>query len=86
MPHRHLRYNRGKCETETNCVLKVPPLQCGEDGDLMANDLLMLFKLDADTIAFLSLIASAVGVVMGSISAVAALFAALVIQTILNTG
>jgi hypothetical protein len=44
-------------------------LRCGEDGDLMANNLLMLFKLDADTISFLSLIVSTVG-------AVAAIFAA----------
>ena len=44
-------------------------MRCGEDGDLMANNLLMLFKLDADTISFLSLIVSIVG-------AVAAIFAA----------
>jgi flagellar motor protein MotB len=44
-------------------------LRCGEDGDLMANNLLMLFKLDADTISFLSLTVSIVG-------AVAAIFAA----------
>jgi type IV secretory pathway VirB10-like protein len=36
----------------------------------------MLLKMDADTIAFLSLITSTVGVVVGLISAVAAIFAA----------
>jgi microcompartment protein CcmL/EutN len=60
---------RDKCETETNCVLRVPLLQRSEDGDLMANNFLMLFKLDADTIAFSSLLVSIVG-------AVAAIFAA----------
>jgi hypothetical protein len=39
------------------------------DGDLMANNLLTLFKLDSDTIAFSSLVVSIVG-------AVAAIFAA----------
>jgi hypothetical protein len=42
----------------------------------MANSLLMLFKLDTDTMAFLSLIASTVGVIVGLISAVAAISAA----------
>ena len=41
----------------------------GGDGDLMANSLLMLIKLDTDTMAFLSLLVSIVG-------AVAAIFAA----------
>jgi hypothetical protein len=40
-----------------------------EDGDLMANNLLMLIKLDTDTMAFASLLVSIVG-------AVAAIFAA----------
>ena len=43
----------------------------------MANDVLFLLKLEPDTIAFLSLIASTVGVVLGLISAVAAISAAL---------
>ena len=43
----------------------------------MANDVLILLKLEPDTIAFLSLIASTVGVVLGLISAVAAISAAL---------
>jgi len=42
---------------------------CGKDGDLMANNLLMLIKLDTDTMAFTSLLVSVV-------SAVAAIFAA----------
>jgi hypothetical protein len=42
---------------------------CGGEGDLMANNLLMLIKLDTDTMAFLSLLVSIVG-------AVAAIFAA----------
>jgi len=42
----------------------------------MANDLIMLLKLDSDAIALLSLIASIVGVVVSLISAVAAVFAA----------
>jgi hypothetical protein len=42
---------------------------CGKDGDLMANNLLMLIKLDTDTMAFASLLVSVVG-------AVAAIFAA----------
>ena len=42
----------------------------------MANALLVLIKLDTDTIAFLSLVISIVGVVLGLISAVAAISAA----------
>jgi len=42
----------------------------------MANDLLMLIKLDSDTTAFLSLIFSIVGVVVGLVSAGAAITAA----------
>src|SRR5215831_2648805 len=42
---------------------------CGENGDLMANNFLMLIKLDADTMAFASLLVSILG-------AVAAIFAA----------
>src|SRR3954462_12384489 len=41
-------------QTEMNCALKNAPLQCGKDGYLMANDLLVLIKLDADTMAFAS--------------------------------
>lgn len=43
----------------------------------MANNILILLKLEPDTIAFLSLIASTVGVVLGLVSAVAAVAAAL---------
>jgi hypothetical protein len=42
----------------------------------MTNSLLMLIKLDIDTIAFLSLIVSIVGVIVGLVSATAAIFAA----------
>jgi hypothetical protein len=42
----------------------------------MANDLLMLIKLDTDTTAFLSLVIGIVGVVLGLIGAVAATYAA----------
>jgi len=44
-------------------------LQCDKVGDLMANNLLMLIKLDTDTMAFASLLVSIVG-------ALAAIFAA----------
>lgn len=53
----------------TNCVLRGAPLQCDNVGDLMANNLLMLIKLDTDTMAFASLLVSIIG-------AVAAIFAA----------
>jgi hypothetical protein len=53
----------------TNCVLRGAPLQCDKVGDLMANNLLMLIKLDTDTMAFTSLLVSIV-------SALAAIFAA----------
>ena len=53
----------------TNCVLRGAPLQCDKVGDLMANNLLMLIKLDTDTMAFMSLLVSIVG-------ALAAIFAA----------
>ena len=43
----------------------------------MANNLLTLIKLDGDNIAFLSFIASIVGVAVGLVSAVAAIFAAI---------
>ena len=49
-------------------ALKGAPLWCG-DGDRMANGLLTLIQLDADTMAFTSLLVSIVG-------AVAAIFAA----------
>ena len=52
------------------------PLQGGESGDLMANTLLMLIKLDTDTIARLSLIVSIVAVIVSLVSALAAIFAA----------
>ena len=42
----------------------------------MANDLLMLIKLDTDTIARLSLVVSIVAVIVSLVSALAALFAA----------
>ena len=54
----------------------MPPLQGGEGGDLMANNLLMLIKLDTDTIARLSLIISIVAVIVSLVSAIAAIFAA----------
>ena len=44
-------------------------MQCDKVGDLMANNLLMLIKLDTDTMAFVSLLVSIVG-------ALAAIFAA----------
>ncbi len=44
-------------------------MQCDKVGDLMANNLLMLIKLDTDTMAFMSLLVSIVG-------ALAAIFAA----------
>jgi hypothetical protein len=44
-------------------------LQCDKVGDLMTNNLLMLIKLDTDTMAFASLLVSIIG-------AVAAIFAA----------
>jgi hypothetical protein len=47
----------------------VPLLQRSEDGDLMANNLLMLFNLDADTIAFSSLLVSIVGAVAAIVAA-----------------
>ena len=53
----------------TNCVLRGAPLQCDKVGDLMANNLLMLIKLDTDTMAFASLLVSVV-------AALAAIFAA----------
>ena len=53
----------------TNCVLRGAPLQCDKVGDLMANNLLMLIRLDTDTMAFMSLLVSIVG-------ALAAIFAA----------
>ena len=53
----------------TNCVLRGAPLQCDKVGDLMANNLLMLIKLDTDTMVFMSLLVSIVG-------ALAAIFAA----------
>jgi len=53
----------------TNCVLRGAPLQCDKVGDLMANNLLMLIKLDTDTMAFTSLLVSIV-------AALAAIFAA----------
>jgi len=46
----------------------LPPLQGGESGDLMVNNLLMLIKLDTDTIALLSLIASIVAVIVSLIA------------------
>ena len=53
----------------TNCVLRGAPLQRDKVGDLMANNLLMLIKLDTDTMTFASLLVSIIG-------AVAAIFAA----------
>ena len=44
-------------------------MQCDKVGDLMANNLLMLIKLDTDTMAFASLLVSIV-------AALAAIFAA----------
>lgn len=44
-------------------------------GDPMANDILMLIKLDTDTIAHLSLILSIVAVIVSLVSALAAIFA-----------
>ena len=58
----------------TNCVLRGAPLQCDKVGDLMANNLLMLIKLDTDTMAFASLLVSIIG-------AVAAIFAAFYANT-----
>ncbi len=46
-------------------------------GDVMANDLVMLIKLDTDTIARLSLIVSIIAVIVSLVSAIAAIFAAL---------
>ena len=54
----------------------MPPLQGGESGDLMANNLLMILKLDIDTIVRLSLIVSIVAVIVSLVSAIAAIFAA----------
>jgi hypothetical protein len=53
----------------TNCVFRGAPLQRDKVGDLMANNLLMLIKLDTDTMTFASLLVSIIG-------AVAAIFAA----------
>lgn len=53
----------------TNCVLRGASLQHDKVGELMANNLLMLIKVDADTMAFTSLLVSIVG-------ALAAIFAA----------
>ena len=58
----------------TNCVLRSAPLQRDKVGDLMANNLLMLIKLDADTMAFASLLVSIV-------AALAAIFAAFCANT-----
>lgn len=52
-------------------------MQGGESGDLMADNLLMLIKLDSDAIAHLSLIVSIVALIVSSVSAIAAIFAAL---------
>jgi hypothetical protein len=53
----------------TNCVLRGAPLQCDKVGDLMANNLLMLIKLDTDTMAFASLLVSIIGAVAAIIAA-----------------
>jgi len=53
----------------TTSVLRGAPLQCDKVGDLMANHLLMLIKLDTDTMVFMSILVSIVG-------ALAAIFAA----------
>ena len=53
----------------TNCVLRGAPLQCDKVGDLMANNLLMLIKLDTDTMAFASLLVSIVGAVAAFVAA-----------------
>jgi len=58
----------------TNCVLRGVPLQFDKVGDLMANNLLMLIKLDTDTMAFASLLVSIV-------AALAAIFAAFYANT-----
>jgi hypothetical protein len=44
-------------------------LQCDKVGDLMANNLLMLIKLDTDTMAFASLLVSIIGAVAAIIAA-----------------
>ena len=53
----------------TNCVLSDDPLQCDKVGDLMANNLLMLIKLDTDTMAFMSLLVSIVGALAAILAA-----------------
>jgi hypothetical protein len=44
-------------------------LQCDKVGDLMANNLLMLIKLDTDTMAFASLLVSIIGAVAAIVAA-----------------
>src|SRR5438128_305729 len=53
----------------TNCVLRGAPLQCDKLGDLMANNLLMLIKLDTDTMAFMSLLVSVVAALAAILAA-----------------
>ena len=53
----------------TNSVLRGAPLQCDKVGDLMANNLLMLIKLDTDTMAFASLLVSIIGAVAAILAA-----------------
>lgn len=51
-------------------------MQGGESGDLMMNNLLMLIKLDTDTIARLSLVVSIVAIIVSLLSALVTIFAA----------
>ena len=53
----------------TTSVLRGAPLQCDKVGDLMANNLLMLIKLDTDTMAFMSLLVSIVGALAAILAA-----------------
>ena len=53
----------------TNCVLRCAPLQCDKVGELMANNLLMLIKLDTDTMAFMSLLVSVVAALAAILAA-----------------
>ena len=53
----------------TNCVLRGAPLQCDKVCDLMANNLLMLIKLDTDTMVFTSLLVSIIGALAAILAA-----------------
>jgi hypothetical protein len=58
-----------------NCALNGAPLQRGGSGELMANNPLMLIKLDTDTIARLSLVIGIIALILSLVNTIVAAFA-----------